>query len=908
MLVTTYILGLLAVATATIDKTFIVELAPASGLSGRSLSPHKAFHKRAEALEYSVRHEFNSPDVYLGLSLAVTSAGTNEEVKAQLSAIPGVLSVSQVQRTYLPVTNNVSADPFLSFSEPAPLQSTNSASSADLLSSLQMGGVDKLHDLGIKGKGIKIGIVDTGVDYRHPALGGGFGPGHKIAGGYSYISDNGTSINSPDPLTTCYGGGHGTHVSGIIGMNSVSPGFDIVGVAPEATLYMYKALDCLGQGGSDQMLAAMLQAQIDGVHLVSMSVGLGPQSIAGDTVDPIADVTKKLTDAGIAVIVAAANDAGPGKYSAFLYDEQWPSTEPSAIGVGATANKDFPVVYSAVDSKGSTIKYASVWPIDLPEGADVFMVSNGCDTDAWITALEVVTDVNNTVFAFNIGDGTTEGQLCQGLHVAGWKSASQQPVYLMGYNTANPDPFWNVYDVPSQGYFGDDIQYTNVNVDDGVTLAANYDSAGGYGKYKLKFPSKSFQSVAQVTGGYMDYYSDFGPTWHTYNLKPQIAAPAGHTLSTWPLGSLGGYAILSGTSMATPYVSGSFALIKSQFPKATIQQILDLIQTTATPLPWIYDTSIITTPAQQGAGQINVYNAIFSKSTVSPGQLLISDVTHTVYGTANITITNPSLLPKTYTLSHQGAGYTDYFLQYEEEQQVAKYGSATFKTSKVTILPGKSETVLFQISPPSDVNPNLQPVFGGFIKVVSDSETFHVPYIGPPYSLYNAAYLSISTSDPSLPGVYTLNATTGSNIYDTGFAEMNPSLGWGHAAPTLQFTTEMRIDVLPAKTAIKAEYYGFDPKASVPAYQAPSVTPTSKIFGFPSFGTLVRTDASTWKWPASYQNTLYDTVVTADDGSSFTIGNGDVRLYVSVLRAGGTSGVQADYETWLGPIIRFVDA
>jgi subtilisin family serine protease len=88
----------------------------------------------------------------------------------------------------------------------------------------------------------------------------------------------------------------------------------------------------------------------------------------------------------------------------------------------------------------------------------------------------------------------------------------------------------------------------------------------------------------------MDYYSDFGPTWHTYNLKPQIAAPGGHTLSTWPLGTLGGYVILSGTSMATPYISGSFALIKSQFPKATIRQILDIIQTTATPLPWIYGT------------------------------------------------------------------------------------------------------------------------------------------------------------------------------------------------------------------------------------------------------------------------------------------------------------------------------
>ncbi len=56
---------------------------------------------------------------------------------------------------------------------------------------------------GIKGKGMKVGIIDTGVDYRHPALGGGFGPGRKIAGGYAFTDDDGNAISSPDPLTTC---------------------------------------------------------------------------------------------------------------------------------------------------------------------------------------------------------------------------------------------------------------------------------------------------------------------------------------------------------------------------------------------------------------------------------------------------------------------------------------------------------------------------------------------------------------------------------------------------------------------------------------------------------------------------------------------------------------------------------
>jgi hypothetical protein len=85
---------------------------------------------------------------------------------------------------------------------------------SDVLSALKMSGIDKLHALGIKGKGMKIGIIDTGVDYRHPSLGGGFGPGFKIAGGHAYRNDAGKAVCSADPLTTCVAGGHGTHVAG----------------------------------------------------------------------------------------------------------------------------------------------------------------------------------------------------------------------------------------------------------------------------------------------------------------------------------------------------------------------------------------------------------------------------------------------------------------------------------------------------------------------------------------------------------------------------------------------------------------------------------------------------------------------------------------------------------------------
>lgn len=119
--------------------------------------------------------------------------------------------------------------------------------------------------------------------------------------------------------------------------------FDITGVAPEASIYMYRVFDCNGHAGSDTIMAAMSKAHEDGMDVVSMSLGLGSASFNG-VADPLATVTKQLTDSGIAVIIAQGNDANGSSHTSDLYTEEWPSTEPTAIGVAAISNADFPVV------------------------------------------------------------------------------------------------------------------------------------------------------------------------------------------------------------------------------------------------------------------------------------------------------------------------------------------------------------------------------------------------------------------------------------------------------------------------------------------------------------------------------------------------------------------------------------
>lgn len=199
----------------TIDKAFIVQLEKGVSTSISRRDLRNAFHRHAASINYNVRHEFDST-AFSGLSISVVQSDTNAELQRQLSEIPGVVDVWPVYQVPHPgiLSNYTNED---SSNADFPLvqkrQSTVTGTEG-LASALKMGGVDKLHAKGIKGKGVKIGIIDTGVDYRHPALGGGFGTGFKITGGYSFVYDNGTLGESSDPLSTCITGGHGTHVSG----------------------------------------------------------------------------------------------------------------------------------------------------------------------------------------------------------------------------------------------------------------------------------------------------------------------------------------------------------------------------------------------------------------------------------------------------------------------------------------------------------------------------------------------------------------------------------------------------------------------------------------------------------------------------------------------------------------------
>ncbi|KZL73062.1 subtilase [Colletotrichum tofieldiae] len=192
-------------------------------------------------------------------------------------------------------------------------------------------GVSKLHEKGIFGKGVKVGVVDTGIWYNHDALGGGFGEGFKVAGGYDFVGDQyWPSIGyerepDADPLDLL---GHGTHVAGIVAGKTD----DFTGVAPEATLYAYKVMSRQGSTDAATLIESFLKAYDDGVDIITSSIG----GSGGWAEEAWAVVASRLVEQGVVVTISAANSGSQGAF--------YSSSGSSGKNVLAVASADAPSV------------------------------------------------------------------------------------------------------------------------------------------------------------------------------------------------------------------------------------------------------------------------------------------------------------------------------------------------------------------------------------------------------------------------------------------------------------------------------------------------------------------------------------------------------------------------------------
>ena len=204
---------------------------------------------------------------------------------------------------------------------------------------------------GTKGDGIVVGTEDTGIDYGDSALGGGFGPGYKVVGGYNFIANNN------DPMDD---NGHGTHVAGIIAADG--GGFE--GVAPHAKLMAFKVLNSAGAGLESTVIAGVERAadpnddgnDSDRVDVLNISLGG-----SGSPDDPLCTAVDNIVDLGVSVCAAAGNSGN-------FFTIGSPAAAPLAITVGAVDSSDNLASFS---SKGPNPLIYSIKPEVVAPGVSV---------------------------------------------------------------------------------------------------------------------------------------------------------------------------------------------------------------------------------------------------------------------------------------------------------------------------------------------------------------------------------------------------------------------------------------------------------------------------------------------------------------------------------------------------------
>lgn len=170
---------------------------------------------------------------------------------------------------------------------------------------------EKVHAAGNKGTGVKVAILDTGIDLNHEDL--------TVWGGASFIS--GTTHNDDN--------GHGTHCAGIVAALDNTVG--VIGVAPEAQLYAVKVLDSGGSGSWSTVAAGIEWSITNKMQIISMSLG-GSQGSS-----TLEAACKKAWDAGILLVAAAGNSGNAGGKNDCV---GYPAKYPTVIAVAATDSSD----------------------------------------------------------------------------------------------------------------------------------------------------------------------------------------------------------------------------------------------------------------------------------------------------------------------------------------------------------------------------------------------------------------------------------------------------------------------------------------------------------------------------------------------------------------------------------------
>jgi minor extracellular serine protease Vpr len=638
---------------------------------------------------------------------------------------------------------------------------------------------------GVHGEGIKIGIIDTGIDYTHADFGGSgnpadytaahaaetdpanpawFGPGApKVKGGTDLVGDSynadpnsafyqPTPHPDPNPLD-CFG--HGSHVAGTAaGFGVLSDGSTYTGpydantvsghtwnvgpgVAPKADLYAIRVFGCAGS--TNEVVDAIEWAVANHMDVINMSLG----SPFGGGDDPDAVASDNAAKDGT-IVVASAGNNGPNPYTSGT-----PAAATNAISVAASdPTPSFPGAHlaistdgtiDAIDANGYPFTDGTAYTVKVIYSAPN-VISLGCSAadDGGANSLPP-----NTIIV--VARGTCArvakaifGQQAGAAAVIMVNNSASLPPYE-GQITGDPDPpgpplfggfAYNVT-IPFFGVAGGATPSTSPN---GTTLRA---ADGG---------TITLTNFNLVNPGYLGLasFSSGGPRSGDSWLKPDVTAP-GVSIASVGIGTGTGSAIMSGTSMAAPHTTGMAALVRQAHPMwGSVASWKAAIVNTA-------DAGLVTGYSTRNAG---------SGLIQAPGAVATDVVAYGDAGTATLNygfteFTSNDNANKTITV--QNFGDTAVTFTLGTTRDAGSPHTVTFSTPTITVGAHRTTTVKAVLKVPVATAGDSSAFndVAGLITLTPNSGQNHGVALSVPYYLVPLADSRISTSVP----VKTLDAT-----------------------------------------------------------------------------------------------------------------------------------------------------
>ncbi|GAA0133282.1 hypothetical protein YSY43_01220 [Paenibacillus sp. YSY-4.3] len=573
-----------------------------------------------QGIDLQVNYQYNT--VLNGFEITIPA----NEIPS-LAEIPGVKSIQENSIWYaLPIASTTAADA-INYDE-TPLKQI---------------GADAAWAKGLTGKGLKVGVVDTGVDYTHPDLKDAY------KGGYdSFYNDNDPYEEIPltpaeDPYQVGYGGtAHGTHVAGILVGRAANTSASIAqkGVAYEADLYAYKVLgrDLVepgtASGTSAQVIDGIERAVKDGMDVINLSLGSDTEKNVNS---PDAIAINNAVLSGI-IVVSANGNAGPGHYTMGS-----PATSQLGIAVGAVTSDS--KMYS-VNLAAALVDNTATDPSGNPVSATVATYGlSDPRAIGWESGNEnlaqILGDVPHEVVYVGLGglsDYANKDVAGKVVLASRGKLTFTEKVIYAGISGAKAIVIFNGVndgdDADLDPPNADRDDYIDTTLGDNPLFIPTFDMKGVEGRELVKAIMENPDLSLQFTfgtnyqpliskGDTLASFSSWGPNADAnLSIKPDVMAPGVSILSTYPAYGKSdpnasydqAYLRNNGTSMSTPYVSGLALLLKQQHPdwtpfdiRAALANTADVIRDENNDLYDVY---------QQGAGRVNA-----SKATSTPALL-----------------------------------------------------------------------------------------------------------------------------------------------------------------------------------------------------------------------------------------------------------------------------------------------